>query len=174
MKLLESEYKELRNDPRIKEWIDDWLINLINTSSSERMEANRSSIRFNKKSLDAMVEKINSIRSMLTEDPELFEWLSIGIDRSNIDEKLSWLKEFQEQKNNQRASSKKGIFHVLWIIFNSLDEMGWGQTKQIDFIFRIYKENKYENYADAKDDNQIKALRERIRKDQEKAVKKHK
>ena len=49
--------------------------------------------------------------------------------------------------------------------------MGLGQTKQVDFIYTLYKENNFENYATAKNKDVKKALRDRIRKDQEKAVK---
>jgi len=49
--------------------------------------------------------------------------------------------------------------------------MGLGQTRQVNFINTLYKENNFENYATANNEIIKKALWERIRKDQERALK---
>jgi hypothetical protein len=39
--ITETEYNKIRNDPWIKELIDEWLIPEINKSDSERLKKNR-------------------------------------------------------------------------------------------------------------------------------------
>ena len=97
--------------------------------------------------------------------------IEIDITKSKVEDRLTILMNYKDRLKGERASTKREIFYILKIIFNTLADMGLGQTKQIDFIYRIYEENNFENYATAKNEDVKKALRERIRKDQEKAVK---
>ena len=169
MKLTKSEYNKIRNDPWIKELIDEWLIPQINKSDSIRLQDKRSLMKQDKELLDELIKKAKGIRSSLVNEPELSRIL--GIDPIKIDNGLTILRQYYKSTvENRRASPKKPIFSVLILIFNRLADMGLGQTKQVDFIYTLYKENNFENYATTNEDVK-KALRDRIRKDQEKAMK---
>ena len=171
MKLSKSEYNKIKNDPRISLWIDDWLIPIISISDSERLIINQSARKRNQESISEWIKSVKKIQTILLDDPELSRFLEIDITKSKVEDRLTFLMNYKDRLKGQRASTKKEIFYILRIIFNTLADMGLGQTKQIDFIYRIYEENNFENYATAKNEDVKKALRERIRKDQEKAVK---
>ncbi len=170
MKFSKSEYNKIKNDPRISLWIDDWLIPIISISDSERLIINQSARKRNQESISEWIKSVKKIQTILLDDPELSRFLEIDITKSKVEDRLTFLMNYKDRLKGQRASTKKEIFYILRIIFNTLADMGLGQTKQIDFIYRIYKENNYENY-DTADGDQEKALRERIRKDQEAAMK---
>ena len=171
MKLSKSEYNKIKNDPRISLWIDDWLIPIISISDSERLIINQSARKRNQESISEWIKSVKKIQTILLDDPELSRFLEIDITKSKVEDRLTILMNYKDRLKGERASTKKEIFYILKIIFNTLADMGLGQTKQIDFIYRIYEENNFENYATAKNEDVKKALRERIRKDQEKAVK---
>jgi len=171
MKFSKSEYNKIKNDPRISLWIDDWLIPIISISDSERLIINQSARKRNQESISEWIKSVKKIQTILLDDPELSRFLEIDITKSKVEDRLTILMNYKDRLKGQRASTKKEIFYILRIIFNTLADMGLGQTKQIDFIYRIYEENNFENYATAKNEDVKKALRERIRKDQEKAVK---
>ena len=171
MKLSESEYNKIKNDPRISLWIDDWLIPIISISDSERLIINQSARKRNQESISEWIRSVKNIQTILLDDPELSRFLEIDITKSKVEDRLTFLMNYKDRLKGQRASTKKEIFYILRIIFNTLADMGLGQTKQIDFIYRIYEENNFENYSTAKNKDVKNALRERIRKDQEKAVK---
>tara|TARA_B100000809_G_C15041120_1_gene495541 strand:+ start:319 stop:843 length:525 start_codon:yes stop_codon:yes gene_type:complete len=171
MKFSKSEYNKIKNDPRISLWIDDWLIPIISISDSERLIINQSARKRNQESISEWIKSVKKIQTILLDDPELSRFLEIDITKSKVEDRLTFLMNYKDRLKGQRASTKKEIFYILRIIFNTLADMGLGQTKQIDFIYRIYEENNFENYATAKNEDVKKALRERIRKDQEKAVK---
>jgi|TARA_B100000315_G_scaffold65920_1_gene59844 hypothetical protein len=169
MKLTKSEYNKIRNDPWIKELIDEWLIPQINKSDSERLKDKQASMKWDQELSNELLKKAENIRSSLVNEPELSRIL--GIDPIKVERKIAIIKEYYKTTvENRRASPKKPIFSVLILIFNRLADMGLGQTKQVDFIYTLYKENNFENYATTNEDVK-KALRDRIRKDQEKAMK---
>ena len=170
MKLSESEYNKIRNDPWIKDLIDEWLIPLIIKSDSERLKDKKTQMKRDQNWLNELLKNAKNIQTILLDDPELSRFLEIDITKSKVEDRLTILMNYKDRLKGERASTKKEIFYILKIIFNTLADMGLGQTKQIDFIYRIYKENNYENY-DTADGDQEKALRERIRKDQEDAMK---
>ena len=162
-KLTETEYNNIRNDPWIKELIDEWLIPEINKSDSERLKKKQALMKLNKDLLDELQKKAENIRSCLVNES--------GIDPIRVECGIAIIKEYyKDTVEDRRASPKKPIFSVLYIIFNRLADMGLGQTQQVDFIYNLYKENNFENYATA-NENVKKALQDRIRKDQEKAMK---
>jgi hypothetical protein len=168
-KIAETEYNKIRNDPWIKELIDEWLIPEINKSDSERFKKKQALMKLNKDLLDELQKKAENIRSCLVNESELSKIL--GIDPIRVECGIAIIKQYyKDTVEDRRASSKKPIFSVLYIIFNSLADMGLGQTQQVDFIYNLYKENNFENYATA-NENIKKALQDRIRKDQEKAMK---
>ena len=169
MKLSESEYNKIRNDPWIKDLIDEWLIPLIIKSDSERLKDKKTQMKRDQNWLNELLKNAKNIQTILLDDPELSRIL--GIELIKVEHGLTNLKKYYKYRvRDRRASPKKAIFSVLILIFNTLADMGLGQTKQIDFIYRIYEENNFENYATA-NENVKKALQDRIRKDQEKAVK---
>jgi len=169
MKLTKSEYNKIRNDPWIKELIDEWLIPQINKSDSERLKDKQASMKWDQELSNELLKKAENIRSSLVNEPELSRIL--GIDPIKVERKIAIIKEYYKTTvENRRASPKKPIFSVLIFIFNRLADMGLGQTQQVDFIYTLYKENNFENYATTNEDVK-KALRDRIRKDQEKAMK---
>ena len=170
MKFSKSEYNKIKNDPRISLWIDDWLIPIISISDSERLIINQSARKRNQESISEWIKSVKNIQTILLDDPELSRFLEIDITKSKVEDRLTILMNYKDRLKGERASTKKEIFYILKIIFNTLADMGLGQTKQIDFIYRIYEENNFENYATA-NENVKKALQDRIRKDQEKAVK---
>ena len=170
MKLTKSEYNKIRNDPWIKELIDEWLIPQINKSDSERLKNKQALMKRDQELSNELLKKAENIRSSLVNDPELSRIL--GIDPIKVERGITIIRKYYKSTvENRRASSKKPIFSVLYIIFNILADMGLGQTKQVDFIYTLYKENNFENYATSNDEDVIKGLRDRIRKDQEKAMK---
>ena len=169
MKLTKSEYNKIRNDPWIKELIDEWLIPQINKSDSERLKDKQASMKWDQELSNELLKKAENIRSSLVNDPELSRIL--GIDPIKVEHGIAIIRKYcKSTVENRRASPKKPIFSVLILIFNRLADMGFGQTKQVDFIYTLYKENNFENYATTNEDVK-KALRDRIRKDQEKAMK---
>ena len=170
MELTEQEYKKIRNDPIIKSIIDDELIPLITKSNSKRLIDNQASKKRTEAWENEWIKNGERIQSILEHDPLQSQWFGIDIIKEVLVARLTFLKRHRDWLKNRRASPKKEIFLLLMPIFYSLAEMGLGQTKQIDFIYRMYKENNYENY-DTADGDQEKALRERIRKDQEAAMK---
>jgi len=170
MKLTKSEYNKIRNDPWIKELIDEWLIPQINKSDSERLKNKQALMKRDQELSNELLKKAENIRSSLVNDPELSRIL--GIDPIKVERGITIIRKYYKSTvENRRASSKKPIFSVLYIIFNILADMGLGQTKQVDFIYTLYKENNFENYATVKNKDVKKALRDRIRKVQEKAMK---
>ena len=169
MKLTKSEYNKIRNDPWIKELIDEWLIPQINKSDSERLKDKQASMKWDQELSNELLKKAENIRSSLVNEPELSRIL--GIDPIKVEHGIAIIRKYYKSTvENRRASPKKPIFSVLILIFNRLADMGLGQTKQVDFIYTLYKENNFENYATTNEDVK-KALRDRIRKDQEKAMK---
>ena len=170
MKFSKSEYNKIKNDPRISLWIDDWLIPIISISDSERLIINQSARKRNQESISEWIKSVKKIQTILLDDPELSRFLEIDITKSKVEDRLTILMNYKDRLKGERASTKKEIFYILKIIFNTLADMGLGQTKQVDFIYTLYKENNFENYATA-NENVKKALQDRIRKDQEKAMK---
>ena len=170
MKLIKSEYNKIRNDPWIKELIDEWLIPQINKSDSERLKNKQALMKRDQELSNELLKNAENIRSSLVNDPELSRIL--GIDPIKVERGITIIRKYYKSTvENRRASSKKPIFSFLYIIFNILADMGLGQTKQVDFIYTLYKENNFENYATVKNKDVKKALRDRIRKVQEKAMK---
>ena len=162
MKLSKSEYNKIKNDPRISLWIDDWLIPLINMSGTDRLIINQAAIKRDQEYLSESIKNVKKLRSILINDPGLSRLLGIDPTNSRFEGILTHFLKQNDHFKGKRSSQKKEIFFVLKIIFNYLADMGLGQTKQVDFIYTLYKENNFENYATAKNKDVKKALRDRI------------
>ena len=161
--------QEIKNSPSIKPLLE-LLIPFLSMTIEKRLESDQEYRKRQKKWLEEYISDADQVWSVLANNKNLSEYL--GINPTEIPKKIKPFKDYiRYEFKKKRASTKKRMFEILKPIFLNLTDMGLGQTRQVNFINTLYKENNYENYATANNEIIKKALWERIRKDQERALK---
>ena len=92
MKLTKSEYNKIRNDPWIKELIDEWLIPQINKSDSERLINKQALMKRDQELSNELLKKAENIRSSLVNEPELSRIL--GIDPIKVERGITIIRKY--------------------------------------------------------------------------------
>lgn len=166
--LPKNEYEKLKSHKSIKPFIAI-LIDVISLEDDELLEISRLTTNDENETVGSFRKKTAEIINIIRSENRLDEDLSI--DLKQLETKLEHLNNRYSTLINRRAREKKPIYDLIKIIFWKLDAMNIGQTKQIKFIYTLYYNNNYQNYRNATTEDAQFALFERIRKDQERAIK---
>ena len=140
-RITDMEFQHIRNLPRIKPVLDS-MIPFIEMRSEERLKFSQATREYIIKRNSDLIEKLESIRG----DKELCQLLSI--DSKHLD----WVVRFHQSELNhlkkQRSSPLGRNYLYLWHIFEELERMGYGQSKQVNFVYRLFFEYNFEDYRD--------------------------
>jgi len=162
--MTDEEYKRLKNDSYIKPYID-LLVPLLRMSDDDRLERNRKIMDIHKSIIKGWIKKSKNVYHILANDRGLADYLEINIEK--LGEKIRPLTEmYKNEVKGKRAGRQKEIYKLLRIIFEDLKDRGLDNVDQDDFVYRLFRENDFENFGKSKWNL---ALADRIRKMREKA-----
>lgn len=142
------------------------LIYFLKLNKSDRVEIE---IEFNKESRDENIDKYKRLNKFYTENKDLVDYIAPITEKSRFHKlfkyKIEMLEKSIKDSKKTRSGENKIIVYELQYLFFNLEKFNISRTKQLDIVYKLFKEFKFDDFGASTLPNfNEREYKERIRK----------